>query len=402
MKRWFRKRKEDENGAIIVEATIALPIFIFAILIILSVVDICYVQTKMAVALNAAAKEMSQYGYLYTTFGLDEHMSGEGGKSSEFMGSFSEVLNTIGEKTGVVSDELSNLFLTTGNVAGGDSLAEYAKDGLGMVLAKQLVKKNLVSYKDDTAENFLKRNQVVDGADGLNFLYTSFLTNTEQDEVDLVVSYEVRVLKLLNTDFKFRFIQRATSKVWGKGVSLISSDSDAGSSTSSTTQSVWDSGALSRGKSIVAAEKKNYTYTSDTNAFHAYDKDKNQFVRIVSIDTSSGRYADSTTAKDAIKSQLGSTFGSLYSGVGSVQTSVTLQNSTGNDVTVNTPEEGRTYKIVLVVPDNADLNTVKAAAAEFEAYRASLGDTVTVEVKTGYGSPTPVETTTGTGNTEES
>ena len=57
MKRWLEKRRsKSEKGAVIVEATIVLPMFIFAILIILSVVDICYVQSKMSVALNSAAK----------------------------------------------------------------------------------------------------------------------------------------------------------------------------------------------------------------------------------------------------------------------------------------------------------------------------------------------------------
>lgn len=377
--------KRDEKGAIIVEATIVLPLFIFAILIILSVIDICYVQAKMSVALNSAAKEMSQYGYLYTTFELDEHLSGEGGKSSELMGSLGEVFNKLGGQTEGFSDELSGMFSTTGSIASGDSVAEYAKDALGMTLAKQLVKKNLVSYKDDTAENFLRRNQVVDGVDGLNFLYTSFLTNADQNEVDIVVSYEIRVLRLLNMDFKFRFVQRATSKVWGKGVSLTNTDSDE---TSSDAASIWDNNDLSRGKEIVKNEKKNYTYTSDGQGFHAYNKETNEYVRIISINTNDDKYSNPETAQGEIRKALVSTYSSLYTSVGFIKDNVTVQDSTGNDVTVSTPEEGRTYRIVLVVPDNADLATIKAAVEAFEAERAELGDIVTVEIKTGYGSPT--------------
>lgn len=74
------EKTETGRGAIVVEATIALTTFIFAIFIILSVVDICYVQSKMSVALNSASKEMSQYAYLYSALGLDEYMSGEGEK----------------------------------------------------------------------------------------------------------------------------------------------------------------------------------------------------------------------------------------------------------------------------------------------------------------------------------
>ena len=376
MKHWFnRMKKENEKGAIIVEATIALPVFIFTILIILSITDICYVQSKMAVAVNSAAKEMSQYGYLYTTFGLDEHLTGEGGKSSEFMDSFGELLNKVSEKAGVVSDELGALFKQGGDVASGDSLAELGKNAVGGILAKKLVQKNLVAYKEDTADAFLRRNQVVNGLDGLSFLHTSFLTNAEQNEVEIIVSYEVRVLKLLNTDFDFRFIQRGKSKVWGKGVSLGTKDSDETNTTEEETN-VWQLGPTDRGKAIVASEKKNYTYISTKNQFHAYNAEKNEFVRIASNEAKS---------KEGVRTLLQSSFSSMYSGVANVGTSITLKDATGKDVIVNTPEEGRVYKIVLVVPDDADMNMVNEAARAYEQEKAALGNTVTVEVKTGYG-----------------
>ena len=58
-------RKENENGAIVVEATISLSVFIFVIFTILSIVNICYIQAKMSTALDTAAREISQYSYLY-------------------------------------------------------------------------------------------------------------------------------------------------------------------------------------------------------------------------------------------------------------------------------------------------------------------------------------------------
>jgi len=311
LKRLLENRaKQNEKGAIIAEATIVLPMFIFAILIILSVVDICYMQSKMSVALNSAAKEMSQYAYLYTTLGLDESLSGEGGKSSEFMDSFSEVLAKVaGVSDMVAMDEVTELFETGSEVAAGDSLAEYMKDGVGMALAKQLVKKNLVSYKNDTAESFLRRNGVVGGLDGLSFVYTSFLTNETQDEVDIVVTYKIRVLNFFNNDLELRFLQRATSKVWGQGVSLVSSE--GGNSTADSSTGIWDENSLSRGKQIVSNEKKNYTYTSDKNGFHAYNKEKNEYVRIISINTFDSSYSDSANGEKAINNAMKSALHSL-------------------------------------------------------------------------------------------
>lgn len=65
-------KENRERGAVVVEAVISMTAFIFTMLIILSIADIAYTQSKMAVALNSAAKEISQYCFLYYKFQLDE------------------------------------------------------------------------------------------------------------------------------------------------------------------------------------------------------------------------------------------------------------------------------------------------------------------------------------------
>lgn len=378
---WHRKKKQNrERGAIVVEATIALTTFIFMIFTILSVVDICYVQSKMAVALNSASKEMSQYAYLYYTLNLDEHMNGEGGQSSEkIMEPLSAVFSKISNGTSDFSTDISDLFSQASEVAGGDSLAEYGKDAVGMGLAKQLVKKNLVSYKGDTAENFLRRNHVVNGLDGLNFAYTSFLTDVDQSEVDIVVSYDVEVIKLLNIDFKYKFVQRARSEAWKKGESIKNPSSEV------NTGSIWDANDFSRGKEIVKNEKKNYTYTSDKNGFHAFDPDQNKFIRIRSLDTNEESYSDPVEGQKKIKDALQSSLNSMKQGVENLGDPITVKNAQGENVTLDSPKDSRKYQIVLVVPDGADRAVLDAAVADFK--RKNPG--VEVEVRTGYGDPTP-------------
>lgn len=215
-------KSENERGAIIVEATISLTAFIFAILIFLSVIDICYVQAKIGIALNSAAKELSQYAYLYDAFGLDNYMSGEGGKSSEFMAPFSEVLKTISNNTEDINSTLSELTGKASVATGNTSIASVAKDVFGMEMAKALIDKNLSSYKGQSADAFLKRHHVVNGWSGLDFLQTSFLTDENQSEIHIVVCYKIQVIRLLNIDFKFNFVQQAKTKAWGDGISLIS------------------------------------------------------------------------------------------------------------------------------------------------------------------------------------
>ncbi len=43
---------KSEDGAIIVEATISLSTFMFFIVTLLTIVNICYVQSKMGIAIN--------------------------------------------------------------------------------------------------------------------------------------------------------------------------------------------------------------------------------------------------------------------------------------------------------------------------------------------------------------
>ena len=61
----MKRKVKNEHGAIVVEATIAFSAFIFLIFIVYSIVDICYIQAKMGIALNESAIDMSQYSYLY-------------------------------------------------------------------------------------------------------------------------------------------------------------------------------------------------------------------------------------------------------------------------------------------------------------------------------------------------
>lgn len=379
-----KKCEKKQRGAIIVEATIALTTFIFAMFTIYSLVNICYVQSKMAVAVNSAAKEMSQYAYLYTTFGLDKHMSGSGGKSSEMMDSFSVVLSKISDGSAVFSDDISEMFSDASKTASGDSGSELIKDLVGMGLAKKLVEKNLVAYEGDTADAFLRRNNVVDGLDGLNFVYTSFLADEDQDEIDVVVSYKVKVIELLNIDYEFSFVQRATTKAWTHA-DIASGDSGSDNDDKEEGPTIWETGPLSRGEKIIETEKEKYEYTSDKNGFHAYNSEKNEFIKIRSINTYDDTYSDPEKGQKQIKYQLQSSFSSMYDKVSELDETITVKNSSGQDTTFTSDPETRIYKIVLVVPDDADMETINAAIKEFEKEKAANGQTVTVEVRTGYG-----------------
>lgn len=381
MKAFLEKIKNRERGAVIVEATIALTTFVFAIYIILSIVDICYVQAKMGIAINSAAKEMSQYAYMYEVFGVSDMMDQEGGEnsSSSLMESFGSFLGEVSEGTADFSQSLSDTFKGAQEQANNDDAAEYLSNVLGMGLAQILMKKNLCSYEGESADAFLRKLHVKNGFSGLNFLNTTFLTDAAHNKVELIVHYEVEVVRLLDTSYTFKFMQKAETKAWTSGVSSGKDASDAASQTST----IWDMGWGTRGKAIVNNEKKKYTYTSTGDGFHAVDPTANEFVKIRSIDTTTKTNQSSAD----IERELKETYKTLKENVEDLGENVPVQKD-GKDTTVKSDPSTRKYKVVLVVPDSYDKETVDQAVENFKKNNPG----VSVDIKTGYGDPTPKTT----------
>ncbi len=406
-----------EKGAIVVEATIALTAFIFAIFMILSIVNICFIQAKIGVSLNTAAKEISQYSYLYYAFGVDglDAKLSEGTEESKklatdtidgvgtFMdslenaagsaqsGDFDTMISEIEEGTksadSLISEYAKKLkndpkgfILGMGKMAANE-LKEEAKVVLAQILAKTFMQKNLMSGAGDDADAFLKRYKVVDGMDGLDFDYTTFLANGNSNQIQLVVTYDVKVIQLLRMDFNFTIRQCSKTTAWGNGVSLLQPRQSAGSTTS-----IWDNpDRFERGKAIVAAEKEKYAYTSSGSGFDAYNNSggANEFISITSLNTHDASYQTA----NGIKGRLAAAYKTMHNGVKGLDENITVQDKNGQSVTVSSNPESRTYRMVLVVPDDADLSVVAEAVKAFKA--ANPG--VEVSVRQGYGSPSEPE-----------
>ncbi len=77
------KKRKSQKGSITIEATVGLTAFIFVIVSIFSFINICRAQMVVSLAVDATAKEMSQYSYFYGLSGLQsvadvlEESSGE-------------------------------------------------------------------------------------------------------------------------------------------------------------------------------------------------------------------------------------------------------------------------------------------------------------------------------------
>ena len=411
-------RKDNERGAIVVEATLSLTAFVFAIFTILTLVNVYYIQAKMSVALNAATKEISQYSYLYYKLGLNQLDKEANDGNEEYrqtakntidcvgtmLDSLSGVQNAINDadfeklfddaNTGAKSvdtlvteyaDKLSKdpkgFIIGMGKMAGAELIGE-GKALLGQVLAKTFMQKNLMAHKDDDADAFLKRYRVVGGMAGLDFNYTTLMAYGTSNQIQLCVTYDVSVIKLLNIDFTFKFRQVAKATAWGNGVSLINPGQNDPSITTKST--VWDNPShTERGKIIVLEEKKKYTYTSSGQGFDAYNNagGKNEFVTIMSVDTTLPSYQGAS----GIKNVLNSNYTKMKENVSELDATINVQNKSGATVPITSNKDTRTYKVVLVVPANSDMTVVNQAVDEFKSSHPG----VSVEINKEYGSPTP-------------
>lgn len=67
-----QERQDKEKGSAIIETVLCLTVFITAIFTILSFINLCRAQAMMAEAVDATAKELSQYAYFWNLTGLDD------------------------------------------------------------------------------------------------------------------------------------------------------------------------------------------------------------------------------------------------------------------------------------------------------------------------------------------
>lgn len=246
--------KKKEGGAIIVEATLVLPFFMFAIITVLSIVNICFTQAKVGVALNQTAKEISEYSYLYGLTGLNKKQAGlyaDGANArasiDEIAGGVTEMFSSVtnmgnavqsasGDPVGsfnTIESEFNNAkggfsSITSGAKAlASDPTAilkmlandaiEMAKSFLIEIITPVFMEKHFLRADGDSSELFLKYLGIVpkNGSymDGLDFGQSVIFLNGSE-EIKLIVKYEIQVWQLLGIDIKIPFTQCAATKAW--------------------------------------------------------------------------------------------------------------------------------------------------------------------------------------------
>lgn len=205
-----KKDRRGERGAIIVEATISLTVFMFAMFTLLSLTQIAYTQARMSLALTSATKEIAQYVHVYYVTEMDTALPSSGGKSSELFGKVAELLGTVGGEVGTIDGELGRFVTDTGNAISGDSLGDMLTHFVGGGIVEQMMMKNLATGSSSSGEEFLANNRV----SNLDFGQSKFLEGGKKD-IFMHVSYDIKVIELLDIDYTFHMSTWAYATAWG-------------------------------------------------------------------------------------------------------------------------------------------------------------------------------------------
>lgn len=254
-----------ENASVTIEATISLTAFMFAIITILTIVNICIVQARIANAINITANEVSQYSYLYaltgfpeseaklaragkedaagvesilsdvnTVFNEVENLGNSGMSSSDDIPDIAGAWNqAVGSAEAIeaagsslestfmeIASDPKKLIFGIAKLAASESL-ETVKSAVAAPLFKALSSRHLGNAQYGSTDDYLKSLGVVPSAngsylDGLDFSNSS-LFPYGSGLIVINVSYDVKVIALLPIDFTFHFSQTAITHGWLAG-----------------------------------------------------------------------------------------------------------------------------------------------------------------------------------------
>lgn len=211
------KYQKGQRGAVIMEASLALPFFMFAIYTLLSVIQMAYAQTRMAVALDSATKQIAEYTHIYFALGLDQDLTGQGGASSKLANEVAAFLEDLGQEAGNINSELGEYVQGAGTAMAGDNLVALIQDGVGSGIVYQIMDSNLADGDYADAEAFKRRNHIKN----IDMTGSKFLEAGEGSsgrDIFMRVDYDIEVVRLLNIDFTFHLSHCAYAQAWaGEG-----------------------------------------------------------------------------------------------------------------------------------------------------------------------------------------
>lgn len=209
---------KSEKGAIIIEASLSLTVFLFTLLTVYTMFHVSLGQARISAALNSTAKELSQYAYVYELTGLNEkqaNLAANGGAAKSTLKNDLSQIEDLYDAIGGITNSASSIVSSGENAESfmyyilDQGIDQFKGDVVG-VAARNLMKKNLGS----NADGFLRGVGIKNGINGLNFRKTRVFTSGEEDYILLDVRYQITVIKLLDIDMTMNFELCAKTRAW--------------------------------------------------------------------------------------------------------------------------------------------------------------------------------------------
>lgn len=435
-------REKKERGSAAIEAVVCLTIFISAIVAVLGFINICRAQAAVSGAVDAVAKEMSQYAYFYHIAGLDKleqqigaNVSADNDKLENIMGGskamfmiFSDmgsgekkagdmtdvfldaeqtVKNSEGKVAGVTSTEVNYNnagekighmveafkavddpmeFLQSIATVGAMEGASFLKSQLiAAPLAQILVKKHFEVNGMD-ADTYLQTLKI-DGMDALNFKMSTIFAPATPNDIHIVCYYQIQPVQFFNFDFGTVVLcKEARTRAWLGGDHKYEAQEKKKDETG-----IWSMPSLEYGKHIVGEESKKLLNSKDAvyvsvtgNGADVLNTDKNEWIHIRSIDIYSATYTDPQKGTSAILSSLRKDYNALENASGTKKEKIkatVLKDGKEESQEVTSNPSTRTITMVVVVPEGEETAEFKAA---WEQLKNEVGEEHLVK-KSGYG-----------------
>lgn len=440
MRKLFGKRN-SEAGAVTIEATIALTSFLFMFIMVYSLVTICRAQAQIQVAINATAKEISQYSYIYGLTGLDQSLGnfqkstsdtedkvnstvgnvatvfesiqsmGDTGASlsldpesivsswdsiSADLETASEGANAVKQSIEEIAENPQALLLGMAKLVGSKALDEAKSRLIAEPVSRALVQKHLKRSDSDTAEAFCASVGIVPGTyfgaksyfNGIDFSHSTLFPNGTA-EITIVAAYKIKLVQLLPIETEFSITQSAVTHGWLHG------DADPSNSTAgekmtqmaSKGQSIWNDATVSertkliRSMGVDALKEEGYYGVSGETYIQAYDPVTNTFVFIASTNPLYETTSIDEIDREEVKEHLQQLAAQMNSATDNKQTiKIKKTDANGNLITSEVNCAGAsTKKIIVVIPEDEGLKEY------YESLAAELDGSVEFEFQQGYG-----------------
>ena len=206
----------SRRGSVTVEASISIALFAFAMVSILSLINICRLQRRIGHALNCAALDISRYSYFFYVTGgydaistvrktADDLIDGIGHSDNSGIGSkaLAELAKVLladdqgtteadftwgGDTTDVSNEDPISLLLST--------LSERVEDKASGLIAGSIVRAMFrceLGLPDTAADRYLRSHGVIGGWGGLDFEMSRLWSERSPYDISLAVRYRIRI-----------------------------------------------------------------------------------------------------------------------------------------------------------------------------------------------------------------